>query len=266
MAMKLHGRITLFGEAFGSLIDEATFSVPTRQALKTLSQTDEIVHPGVDSSESIGRRLCELGFMTKDQLTRIDGDLPIGYGLASSTVLTLLQMRSAGYSDEVTYDAAQAVDGFTVGSPPTGADHAAILNQTSGTFGRGVWTPITFRLPDGPHLLIPPRAGKSTKVAAKRAMQDQRDQLIPLVRSLLAGIRDDGEIDLQTLLRYSRILLETDVYSQTQHALIASLLAHGIVAKGSGGMYDCAVLVFAEPEIWEGDPPFPLLRQTSHDR
>jgi hypothetical protein len=250
----LSGRITLFGEALGALVDEATFSVPTAQTLHAL--------PRASDGTSVSSHLRELGLIAEDQVIAIGGDLPIGYGLASSTVMTLLQMRSAGYTNAQARDAVQAVDAMTTaGWTPSGADYAAIVGQESGVFGRGIWTPLPYSLPAGSHLLLPARERRQTKVAASQALRALHVQLLPLVRTLLAGLRSYSTLDAEVMLRYCRILLDTSVYSRAQHELIAGLLDRGIVAKGSGAMYDRAVLVLAEPAIWAGNPPYPLLRQ-----
>jgi hypothetical protein len=250
----LRGRITLFGEALGAVADEATFSVPTAQSLHAVA--------GAADGPSVGSHLGDLGLIAEDQVIGIGGDLPIGYGLASSTVMTLLQMRSAGYTDAGARDAVQAVDAMTTaGWTPSGADYAAIVGQESGVFGRGTWTPVPYRLPAGSHLLLPTRERRRTKVAASQTLRALHDQLLPLVRILLAGLRSHSILDTGVMLRYCRILLDAPVYSRAQRDLISGLLDRGIAAKASGAMYDRAVLVLADQAIWAGNPPYPLLGQ-----
>lgn len=258
--MRVPGRITLFGEAFGGLMERATVSVPTRQALAfgddaaphDLTQTYDI------ELDDIGPELVRLGFVSQVR-AGIRGDLPMEFGLASSTALALVHLgRREGAEVE---EAIAQVDGAANGFPPSGADSAAVRAGEPGVFGLETWSPLSIALPEGSHLLLPEKDRLSDKLRPTLAMRAARPILEPLIRSMVDRLERGGGLDLDGLLDYARVLLDEDVYSQAQAEVIRPLLDRGIVAKGVGAMYDRAILVFADVGIWDGNPPMTVVPQ-----
>lgn len=70
-----------------------------------------------------------------------------------------------------------------------------------------------------------------------------KDYLEPIQIALNKTIKDSGMINMDLLMEYSKILLESNVYSNNTSCFISSMLNMGIIAKGIGGLYDKAVLV-----------------------
>lgn len=258
--MRVPGRVTLFGEAFGGLAERATASVPTRQALLSGSEAAHWKGNGTydPDLDDIGRTLVRLGHISQVR-EGIRGDLPLRSGLASSTVLTLIHLGR--WEGDDVLEAISATDRDANGFRPSGADSAAVRAQEAGVFGLGEWTPLPIELPPGSHLLIPPPEQLSNKLAPTLAMQAQRAVLEPLIRALVSTLDTGGGLDLDALAAYARVLHDIGVYSRIQSQVIESLLARGVVAKGVGAMYDRAILVLADEAIWDGAPPMPLLAQ-----
>jgi hypothetical protein len=262
--MRLCGRITVFGEGFGGLMERATCSVPTRQVL--VSGDDAARWVGESSYDAtldgVGPALVERRFVDGPEQP-IRGDLPIEYGLASSTVIGLLHV--GGVEAPRAVEAIAASDGAANGFKPSGGDFAAIAAQGPGIFGLGVWTPVDYILPSGSHLLLPVKERMFDRLTPTLAMRGQRKQLGPLITSLADGLVQGRQPNEKLLLRYARCLLEAGVYSDGQARVIDGLLARGIVAKGVGSMYDRAILVMADISIWGARPPLPVITQTAPD-
>jgi hypothetical protein len=225
--------ITVFGEAFGGILERATASVPTRQALH--SGSDAAQWHGKCAYEvdrdNVGPTLVRLGYVDEPRAD-IRGDLPIESGLASSTVLAVLHLDR--WSGDDVLDAISRIDQGSNGFPASGADSAAVLAQASGVYGLDGWRPLEFALPPGTHLLVPPKECLSDKLAPTLAMRAQRPALEPLIHALVATLESGGGLDLDCLADYSRILNSIGVYSRAQSDVIGSLLSRGVVAKGVG--------------------------------
>ena len=147
--MRVPGRITIFGEAFGGLTERATASVPTQQAL--VSGPDAAHLRGRETYDAnlddIGGMLVRLGHIPEARLG-IKGDLPMESGLASSTALTLIHLGRREGEDVV--NAISQVDHEANGFHPSGADSAAVRAEEPGVFGLGEWTPLSIALPPVP--------------------------------------------------------------------------------------------------------------------
>lgn len=259
--MKLRGRVTVYGEAFGSTVDYATLSVPTRQALAM--GPEAAVMPKVDNYrreiDDFFEKLTSSKVIDPLKVGMVAGDLPVGYGLAASTVLGLLCF---GASDRPTaYASVMNVDKELDGFAHSGADFWAITTQQPGVFGRGTWTPVSYALPAGSHLLIPEREGKCSKLSATLAIRAMREKLAPLIGQMSGMVLRGKSLDTELLLTYCRTLISGGVYSKQQSEIISALCEKGIVAKGTGAMYDRAILVLASESVWNGDPPLPLFGQ-----
>jgi hypothetical protein len=187
------------------------------------------------------------------------GDLPVGYGLASSTVLGLLCLGQS--ETDTAYTSIMNIDEQLDGFPHTPADFWAIKTQEAGLFGRDTWTPVSYTLPAGSHLLIPVRESKRSKLSATLALHAMGEELIPLIKRMSGMVLRGQAPETELLLQYSRILLSGDIYSRQQRDIILSLLERDIVAKGTGAMYDRAILVLASESVWNGHPPLPIVGQ-----
>lgn len=258
--MKVAGRITLFGEAYGGLRPKATASVPTTQAVFT--GDDVALRRGrntyVQEEDVVGRTLISLGAI-EQMASPMESDLPIEFGLASSTALALAHLgRWVGAEVE---ESVSQTDGGANGFHPSGADFAAISNKEAGVFGLGVWTPLDIRLPSGSHLILPEKEREFDKLRPTLAMRSAAEHLGPLIDRLVVELEASAELDLDALLEYSRCLFDLDVYSKVQRGIIGPLLERGVVAKGVGAMYDRAILVLADAAIWEASPPGEVLDQ-----
>jgi hypothetical protein len=258
--MRVAGRITVCGEGFGSLLPRATFSVPTIQAFYCGPEArifNGETRYRADRDE-IGRILVSGGHIESPR-TDIVGDLPLQYGLASSTALALAHLSDMSRQSWplAVADSDRRMHGFT----PSGADFAAVFAAQSGCFGIGEWTPIDFRLPAGSHLLLPPQEGKTAKLETALQMRADVEVLAPIIETVTKSLVAGRGLPIEPLFAYAQRLLQIGVYSPQQRSVIEHLLSNGVVAKGVGSMYDRAILVMADTDVWRGEPPFEVVAQ-----
>jgi hypothetical protein len=176
----------------------------------------------------------------------VSGDLPFGLGLASSTVLAFLHLN--GQADTVDHQQiVNFLDWIQHGFRPSGVDYAAIQAQSPGFFLRGCWRPgppcpvacVIAALPPAPDR--PP--GQTLSV-----MQAIAPRLRPVAVRLTQQLEATGELSFDDLGEYCLLLSKSGAYSQPQQALVAAALSQGIVAKGVGGLYNKAMLLFGDLE------------------
>lgn len=236
--MILHGRITVYGEY---LIKTQTYGlvVPAQLYLATSDHADKPVHEAYDHSrDCVARFLKGRGFVTERQ---IHGDLPFGFGLASSTALAFLHTSRSHTLTEaisVVNDCDREMHGFV----PSGFDSAAISRQVPGLFSTSEWKDVCLS-PFLYTLVFPPAERTRTLVEIKGSMHAVIVRLSQLADSMSNRILVTGELDYPLLFEYSRILLKASVYSSVTGSLVERMLADGIAAKAIGGLYDKAILV-----------------------
>jgi hypothetical protein len=258
--VRVPGRITIFGEAYGALRPRATFSVPTAQAIYCGAAASRWSGAARydRTKDEVGQILLASGYLERMR-TDIAGDLPLQYGLASSTAVAIAHLSDRPC--EVWPEAVAIVDKQVHGFEPSGADFAAVSRAESGCYGLGRWTSIPFRIPPGSHLLLPEQEGKYTKQEAALRMRADGETLGPLIDSMGGALAAGKGLLTEQLFDYAERLLRIGVYSECQRSIIEPLLARDIVAKGVGSMYDRAILVLAGSEIWDSQPPFEIIAQ-----
>ena len=236
--MILHGRITVYGEYLMKTSTRGLI-VPSACYLATDDYADKPRHAHYDPArDSVARMLEKFGVQP---LTHVRGDLPFGYGLASSSALALLHLsrtRSRAQALSLVHDIDRAVHGFE----PSGVDATAIFQQRSGFYSANGWEDVALR-PLRVTLEFLPRERKRTLAEIEQRMREPTPALTRLAERMTARVASSGELDYDVLLDYCRVLLAADVYSQRARSRIAGLLDRGIAAKTIGGLYDKAVLV-----------------------
>jgi hypothetical protein len=176
----------------------------------------------------------------------ISGNLPFGYGFASSTVLALLHLDRQLTSGDLKH-VVRVLDWIQHGFEPSGVDYVAVRAQTPGFFVQGRWRsappcplPTVFcGVSPGPE-----RAPGSTRNLVSKIIRF----LAPIAERMTSQLDSYGRVSMDDLLAYSRILYESEVYSEEQSALIGKAISSGIPAKGIGGLYNKAVVLTGDVE------------------
>ena len=236
--MKMRGHISVFGEYL--MHEKHTgLVIPSSMVLGTFEEKDLPVHESYDPNRDLIRKcLQRRGFKTESM---IRGDLPLGYGLASSTVLAFLHMGPNAAVLE-SLPVVNSCDEMVHGFPPSGMDSWACLYQVPGLYSAEGWrdvdlSPIPYTL-----LLFPP-APLVHLEKIRALVKSQSTRLGSLSDAMSGEVAESGMLNLNKLLEYSGVLLKLGVYSPQVEAFVAAMLKKGIVAKGIGGLYNKAVLV-----------------------
>ena len=239
--MVVHGRLTVFGEYLMHRHAEG-YVVPTRQRLASPDETTVCAHPRYDPRlDSVARRLREMGLPTHPG---IRGDLPLGFGFASSTALAVLHLSLTGRDHRAPVDEAdRSVHGF----PPSGMDFESVKRQEAGFFGPAGWRDAD-RVPLLCSAFVPPDRLAMSFHEVWRRVVDRADDLTRLVAHLTRGVETAGELDRDALFDYSALLATLGVYSRSAQDVVALLLSRGVPAKATGGLRNKAVIAFWRDE------------------
>lgn len=250
MTIAVSGRLTVFGE---HLVPDLAICLSIRVPYYLSPQHEATVpaHPQYRADlDGVAGALEALGF----RLVRgIRGTLPLGYGLAASTVLTRVYAALHGLEplDEVMTAVDSAVHGFR----PSGLDLVAILRQRTGLYGAGGWrdaiSPVgTFAL------LFPPLERRRTLQEVRAIVRRHPKRLVLLCGHLASVFASCGQLDVAALMDYAVLLAGMDVYSRAGAIIVRHFLSSGVPTKCIGGLYDKAVLAY-----WPAaSPSEPVLR------
>lgn len=174
----------------------------------------------------------------------ISGNLPFGYGFASSTVLALLHLGEQLKSQDLK-QVVRVLDWIQHEFEPSGVDYLAIRSQAPGFFVRGRWRPAPSC--PLPYIFCGVQSGPTRPPGATKAMVDQLVPFLsPIADRMTAQLSTYGRISTGDLLSYSRILYESGIYSEQQNVLIGKAISRGIAAKGVGGLYNKAVVIIGD--------------------
>ncbi len=236
--MILRGRITVYGEYLMKTRTRGLI-IPSDLYLATSDHVDKPIHEDYDHSmDSVAGLLKRRNFVTECQ---IRGDLPFGFGLASSTTLAFLHTSrtlSIAHAITVVRDCDHEIHGFE----PSGVDAAAISSQAPGFFSTSGWEGIQL-CPIRCTLAFLPAERARALAEVEGCIMGSAATLSRIADALTNNVLATGVLDYGLLLDYSRALLSTPVYSKVAKSFIAEMLARGIVAKAIGGLYDKAILV-----------------------
>ncbi len=238
--MKLHGRITVFGEYL--LKDNLSYCLCIKS--KLFLSNDKVDSTFIHSNYEVenDRTILLLQQIGINHFSKIYGNLPLGYGLASSTVLSLLHLNSVHRKDLI-----EIIDEEINGFPPSELDYVSITKQETGIFGFGLWQPM---LEYHPHysLIITPKERKRKLSDVKKELSIAQEKQISITQILFSELSVKGELNLLVFLEYCELLLAYDVYSTNAREIISVLIQKKIASKCIGGLYDKAILVMHKTE------------------
>lgn len=233
--MKLHGRITFFGEYL--LKENLSYCLCIKSKLFLTNEINfqEIKHPTY--SQNLDETIPILKQFGFNNFSEIFGNLPLGYGLSSSTILGLLHL-SFPYRQDLIEIIDKKMNGFS----PSELDFISITKQESGVYGFGNWLPLK-KISPIYSLLIIPKERKRNLAEIKTAMSKTQKKQIELTKRLFKEILLTGDLDFLLFLEYCELLLSNDVYSEYTAHIVRDLLGKGIPCKCIGGLYDKGILV-----------------------
>lgn len=241
--MRIYGRITVYGEyLMHGNIPGLIF--PSELFLDT-ARSGDVVSLYSKEKDSVLPLIMKLGITPKHTLY---GNLPLGFGLAGSTTLSLLHLSNLEdqvHKKKIVNEIDREVHGFI----PSGLDYESCNRQEWGFYcNASGWQSIS-PLPITYSLFMFPKEELMDLVEVQKRVFSLKDRLVPLQIELNRTIKEHSRIDLEILREYSEILLKTEVYSLGSSHFISTLLNQGIIAKGIGGLYDKVVLVIHSGKI-----------------
>lgn len=233
--MKLHGRITVFGEYLLNENLSYCLSIKSKLFLSNDNRDSKFVHPYYQPGKDKTIELLK-NFGIK-QFGDIYGNLPLGYGLSSSTILSLLHLNSADRKDLV-----EMIDREMSGFAPSGLDYTSIISQENGVFGFGKWIPIHDFYPNY-SLIIVPKEKKKKLTDVKQKLATSQVEQIRLTKDLFSELNSKNTLNRELFYHYCKHLFSCNIYSESASEIVFWLLERNIAAKCIGGFYDKAILI-----------------------
>ena len=235
--MRIYGRVTIYGEYLmhGNI---PGLIMPSNLFMQTspLSDIDSIYYSHLDSVLKI---IKQEGLAQGEML---NGNLPLGYGLAGSTTLSFLHLNKIE-NLQLKRELIDKIDKKIHGFIPSGLDFESCIHQKWGLFcSHSGWRSIR-PLSIDYFLVIFPKEQKMKLNDIQEKILMSRNNLESIQKSLNLIIDNNNLIDLDLLMEYSKILLKTQVYSDSVNEFISYSIKNNWIAKGIGGLYDKAVLV-----------------------
>lgn len=136
--MKLHGRITVFGEYLVKNKYSYCLCLKSQRYLSNNINDNTNVHKEYCISKDLSLyELNKLGFAVDNTNDNIYGDLPLGYGLSSSTILTILHLNSIANKGLI-----QKVDRVICGFSPSNLDYTSVIKQETGIMSPKGWVSL----------------------------------------------------------------------------------------------------------------------------
>lgn len=238
--MKLYGRITVFGEYLLKENLSYCYCIKSKLFLSNSSADSGFVHPSYDQDkDGTVPFLKNAGVL---HFGNIYGNLPIGYGLSSSTILSLLHLNSSQRQDLI-----KSIDKAMCGFSPSELDYISITMQENGVLGFGKWYPIIDFQPSY-SLLIVPKERKRILTEINTDLKKSQKRQIELTKELFKILSSTGKLDFNLLFEYCKLLLSCDVYSKSARNIANDLIKKGIICKSIGGLYDKAILIIHTEE------------------
>ncbi len=175
---------------------------------------------------------------------RISGNLPLGWGFASSSILTFLYAAAMNIGDP--QQIAQQVDSQVHRFPSSGMDSSFCLRQRPGYFRKGIWKDAPGDIMLDCSIALFPKERQRSLAEVRKALLSRRIALDSLARELSEQHLSES-VRFDRLFEYATELSRLGTYGELAATFIERTLAQGIIAKGIGGLYDKAVLVVWRP-------------------
>ena len=235
--MKLHGRITVFGEYLQKDNLSYCACIKSKLFLSNYEDDSAIQHPTYHQSKdgSLKLLISTSGINNLNTLP-IYGNLPLGYGMSSSTILSVLHLGSANNKELIV-----EIDKSTHGFSPSYLDYTSITMQQNGIFGFGKWKPLLDFYPVY-SVIILPKEQKFDLSAAKQKIDAFLDSQIKLSNNLYEKLLSTREIEFNIFYDYCKLLFLCGAYSEVATEIAGDMLGKGVSIKCIGGLYDKAVL------------------------
>ncbi len=240
--MKRFGRLTIYGEYLHYIT--YGFNAKSCQYLATSEHIESSMHNQYDpEKDEVKKYLSHRGYQTQKEFR---GDLPLGYGLGSSSILAGLHLN--GQENHRTIERIiNEVDHSIHGFVPSGVDTYSYFKQCDGFYGMGKWHNTSLRICD--YLLVTfPKSHGLPLVEIRQRVLAEALVLSKLSNLLTANIKKIAKLDYALFFEYCNVLSSLDVYSEEVQRFIVEMLNCGIPTKGTGGLYQKAVMLFPRNE------------------
>ena len=236
--MKVYGRITIYGEYLMHNSEQGLI-MPSNLYLETTDKKDY----KSEYNKELDKVLVLLKGKGIIPSHTLKGNLPLGYGLAGSTVLSFLHLN---HLENITTKKSiiNEIDTEMHGFTPSGLDFASCVNQQWGLFcSEFGWRELQSPPPIDYSLIIFPKEQKMPFNKIQKKILSVKKLLEPIQKELNEIVKCNNIINLELLMEYSQILSSIGVYSEVVNDFIHHSLKSGFITKGIGCLYDKAVIV-----------------------
>jgi len=235
--MKIYGRITIYGE-YLMHDNEQGLIMPSNLYLETTDNKDY--------KSEYNKELDKVLISLKDKgiipSHTLKGNLPLGYGLAGSTILGFLHLshiENIIIKKNIINEIDTKMHGFT----PSGLDFESCVHQQWGLFcSKYGWKSQAPSLIDYSIIIFPKEQKMPLNKIQERVLSERR-LLVPIQKELNEIVKRHNIVNLELLMEYAKILSSIGVYSEVANEFVDNVLKQGYIAKGIGGLYDKAVIV-----------------------
>lgn len=230
--MILNGRITIYGEflmhddAFG-LIEKTKLFLSNEKSMNNK-------HPYYKTEND-----KTFKYIKKQKLPinyNIKGNLPLGYGFASSSILSFLHLSNTDNVELVNH-----IDSKIHGFKPSGLDSSYCKRNQGGLFAKGKWLNCNYPKQEWDCILLPKESNIKLLEVQKRILRN-KNKLLCLTEEMNKSIKEN-KFPKSHLFDYATELFSANVYSQQASRIIEYLLGKNIIAKCIGGLYDKAIIL-----------------------
>lgn len=214
------------------------------QYLATSEHVESPIHNQYDpEKDRVAKYLSHKGYQVCKEFR---GDLPLGHGLGGSSILACLHLNGQAdrkTTEKVIYEVDHVVHGFI----PSGVDTCSCFKQCDGFYGMGKWQNTSLRSCDYILITFPKSPERSLPEIQQKVLAEALI-LSGLSDLLTSNIKKTSTLDYALLFQYCKVLSRLEVYSEEAQCFIEEMLNYGIPAKGVGGLYRKAVMLFLRTE------------------
>ena len=233
--MRYYGRITIYGEYLLHKNLAQCFVLKSKMFLESnVLENIDYSNKYDIKKDGVLKHLKENNFNYSNNIL---GNLILGYGFASSTILCFLHLKNNS-SKNLIKSIDKQINHFT----PSDLDFTSIIKQQNGLFSNTSWTNINLSNFYYNVIIIPKERKRSlSEIQQKIKVTEflQADISNKLTKELIQTDR----FNYQLFLEYCKILLDCKVYSLLAMEITSYLLSLNIATKCIGGLYDKAILI-----------------------
>jgi hypothetical protein len=230
--------VTVFGEHLITAFRTGLVLRHENSFLSTAARANANIryHPASDSVAQLLKTL-KVGACSE----AIRGTLRLGWGFAGSSVLATTHLHGAKtlLSRELMMHSEEMTHGFR----SSGFDVDAVRRQRHGRLIGGVWEDIS-SFPFRYSLFGFEKERRMSYGVIKQRILGNIDAFEKSLSTLNRCFDHSWPNFYKALIQYCELLIESRVYSPVVTNLLSLLVAEGVAAKGIGGLYDKAIIVF----------------------